>query len=108
MPDEISMTGTGLTTQLDRGQDAIELAILSHLKYTLGKSWDQATVGDLYTSLAHTVRDLAMDVMLETQDTYRRLGVKLVHYLSMEYLLGRSLGNNLISLGVDEDRKSTR
>src|SRR3712207_4463430 len=89
-------SAAGLTTALDRSGDAIELAILSHLKYTLGRAWDTATMGDLYRSLAYTVRDLAVDGMLETDHRYLREDAKLVHYVSMEFLIGRSLTNNLI------------
>jgi starch phosphorylase len=80
--------------------ESIEGSILSHLKYMLGKTRATATIDDLYMGLARTVRDLAIDGMLPTQERYRTADVKMIYYLSMEFLMGRALGNNLINLGL--------
>jgi starch phosphorylase len=79
---------------------AIEESIRRHARYSLGKAWKDVTPQDVFTAVALVVRDAMTDVMLETEERYRRQGVKRLYYLSIEYLMGQSLGNNLRNLGI--------
>jgi starch phosphorylase len=73
---------------------------LHHLRFTRGEGWDTATPDDHFFSVALAVRDLIVDRMVATQRTYHEQDVKRVYYLSLEYLLGRQLRNNLVCLGL--------
>ncbi|MFA5343345.1 MAG: glycogen/starch/alpha-glucan phosphorylase [Kiritimatiellia bacterium] len=76
--------------------------IRHHLKYTRCKNWGSATDFDKYLSLAYAIRDLAVDKMIATQGTYQVQDVKRVYYLSMEFLMGRLLANNITALSAGE------
>jgi starch phosphorylase len=84
----------------------LERAFLDHLYYSQGKALATATAHDRYMSLAYMVRDRLVRRWIETQKTYHDQDAKKVYYLSAEFLLGRALANNLISLGIYEDCKS--
>lgn len=70
------------------------------MKYTLCKQVCEASKEDLFTALALAVREIAVDHMYATANLYAQKNPKRVYYLSMEYLLGRSLVNNLDNLGI--------
>jgi starch phosphorylase len=72
------------------------------LKYRLIKEPATATDYDRYLSLAYSVRDRLVENWVATQDTYRSQKVKRVYYLSLEFLIGRTLGNSIINLQVDD------
>ncbi len=74
-----------------------------HVHYTQGKHWEGATQRDLFVSLGYAVRDLVMDRKIATQTAYAVENARRVYYLSLEYLIGQSLRNNLVNLGLYED-----
>ncbi|MGB9082261.1 MAG: glycogen/starch/alpha-glucan phosphorylase [Desulfuromonadaceae bacterium] len=81
----------------------LQRSFLRHLQYTLVKDKFSATTGDLYHALAYAVRDVLVDRWLDTQQSYYINDAKRVYYISMEFLMGRALGNSLINLGIMEE-----
>ena len=79
---------------------ALVEAIRHHLRYSLAREEDQASRHDLYLALALAARDRMVEHMLATERRYEEAGAKRLYYLSMEFLVGRSLGNNLLNLGL--------
>ncbi len=77
-------------------------AIQNHVRYSLGKRWQALTRHELFMAVALAVRDRLVDGMLATEERYERRGAKRLYYLSMEFLIGTSLGNNLRNLGLYE------
>jgi starch phosphorylase len=80
--------------------DAIRDSICRHAKYSLGKAWRDLSSRELFTAVALTVRDRMVDRLLETEERYQQKDPKRLYYLSIEFLIGQSLGSNLHSLGV--------
>jgi starch phosphorylase len=88
------------------GADALLDRFRHHLRFTQAEAWETAQSYDHFASLALAVRDQIVDRMIATQKTYHEQDVKRVYYLSLEYLLGRMLRNNLVCLGLyDECRR---
>jgi starch phosphorylase len=81
--------------------DALKRAISDHVTYTLALDQTSANERDVYMSTAWSVRDRLAERWAATQSAYRRDDVKRVYYLSLEFLMGRALGNALINLGLD-------
>ncbi|MBZ5675367.1 MAG: glycogen/starch/alpha-glucan phosphorylase [Acidobacteriia bacterium] len=77
-------------------------AIERHARYSLGKLWRDLTARDRFDAVALAVRDRMVDRMLETEERYGRSDPKRLYYLSIEFLIGQSLGNNLLNLGIRE------
>ncbi len=84
--------------------ETLAQALLDNLYYVQGRPPELATKNDWYMALAYTVRDRLLHNWMETLKTIAA-DVKVVSYLSAEFLLGPQLGNNLINLGIWEQVK---
>jgi starch phosphorylase len=82
--------------------ETLKRAFADHLLYSQGKSESIATLHDYYMALAYTVRDRLVQRRVQTVKTHIQKDPKFVYYLSLEFLMGRQLGNNLVNLGLYE------
>src|SRR4051812_9230900 len=77
-------------------------AYVDHLHYSQGKDEHSATALDRFFAVAYAVRDRMVNRWIETQQSYYIGDAKRVYYLSLEFLMGRALGANLINLDLYE------
>ncbi|MGI4830645.1 MAG: glycogen/starch/alpha-glucan phosphorylase [Janthinobacterium lividum] len=82
--------------------EALRSSFLNHLTRTVGRLLDVSTDTERYHALAHVVRDQVMDDWIHTIQSYRERDVRVVCYLSAEFLLGPHLMNDLLNLGLTE------
>jgi starch phosphorylase len=94
-----------MATQLISVEDKVaelQESIQRHARYSLGKNWPDLCPRDRFNAVALSVRDQMVDRMLETEDRYRRSDSKRLYYMSIEFLIGQSLGTNLDNFGIRE------
>ncbi|MCH7589842.1 glycogen/starch/alpha-glucan phosphorylase [PVC group bacterium] len=81
---------------------SIAASFLYNLEQKLAKDEYSATELDCFLALAYTIRDRLVSNWIKTQQSYHHKNVKRVYYFSFEYLIGKTLGNSLLNLGLEE------
>jgi glycogen phosphorylase len=85
---------------LGNSTEAIKASIVNHVRFTLGAYVDSASPNDWWVATCLAVRDRVMDSATKSRTLHRKSGVRRIHYLSLEYLMGRLLENNLRNSGL--------
>ena len=97
---------TDTINEMDKAR--LKLSIEHYIKYFIGKRACELTKEEAYKVVAWAVREFALDKMYETMARYNKVGTKRVYYLSIEYLIGRSLENNLHNLNLHDIVKNIK
>jgi glycogen phosphorylase len=82
--------------------ESIKQGFLEHLKYTLGVDEYTTTDHDRFMALSYTIRDRLINQWIKTQQTHHNKNTKRAYYLSLEFLMGRAMGNNIINLQLKD------
>ena len=86
--------------------ESLKTSITNHLRFTLGAFIQSASENDWWVATCLAVRDRVMDMSTKSRSLHRQEGVRRVHYLSLEYLMGRLLENNLRNFGLYDHTKA--
>ncbi len=97
-----SFPGKAMDNRRGMGVAELKQAILDHLHFTQGHPAQLATRNDWYMAVACAVRDRMLDVWVRSLGHLRDRNIRIVSYLSAEFLMGPHLGNNLVNLGIME------
>src|SRR5512135_3452497 len=87
-------------------KEAIQTSLADHLIYSNSKYPINATTRDWFETAAYSVRDRLVERWMETMQRYYEHDSKRVYYLSLEFLMGRTLGNAVLNLEMDEQIRS--
>ncbi len=90
------------STRQGRDPKSIQMDYAEHIKYELARDRYTVTKHNRYIALAKAIRDRLIDRWFETQQAHHDDKVKRVYYLSLEFLMGRALGNNVINFQLQD------
>ena len=79
----------------------------SNVRMLFRRKLEEATPQQIYQAVAYSVKDDIIDNWIETHEAYEKQDKKMVYYMSMEFLMGRALGNNMINLLCYDDVRET-
>lgn len=83
-------------------KEEFKKSVEDYTKVLFRKSVDEASKQQLFQAVSYSVKDLIIDQWMATHKEYEKKDVKTVYYLSMEFLMGRALGNNIINMRANK------
>jgi len=91
--------------KLDFDKELFKRSVLYNVKTLYRKTMEEATDQQIFQAVSYAIKDQIVDHWLKTQEAYEKQDPKTVYYLSMEFLMGRALGNSMINLTAYNDVK---
>ena len=86
-------------------KETFKKVVVENVKYLYRKTMDEASEQEIFQAVSYVVKDVIIDQWLATQQEFDKADPKIVYFMSMEFLMGRALGNNLINLTVYNEVK---
>ncbi len=99
------MTDSSKNNKAACSEKAIKQRILHHLRYTIAKTQNTATDLDWFYAVSYALRDCLTERWMETTTEYYEQESKRIYYLSLEFLMGRTLTKSMLNLGVYDECK---
>ena len=100
------MKTKAISERAGMSNQAISDALTSHLAYSSSKNLPNATIRDWFQTAAYVVRDRMVERWMETMQRYYEQDAKRIYYLSLEFLVGRTLSNAMLNLELEAQLKS--
>ena len=101
----MSMKSTTTTKKLKFDKELFKRSVQYNTKTLYRKNLDEASPQQIFQAVSYAIKDQIVEDWMDTQKAYEKKDAKTVYYLSMEFLMGRALGNNLINMMAYKEAK---
>ncbi len=98
-------TAAVTTKKIRFDKELFKRSVLYNVKTLYRRTLEEATPQQIFQAVAYAIKDQIVECWMETQKAYEKEDPKMVYYMSMEFLMGRALGNNLINMQGYDDVK---
>ena len=97
----------GRIVPMNKGFDKVTFkrSVIDNVKNMFRRTIDEATPQQVFQAVSYAVKDVIIDEWIATHKEYEKKDTKTVYYLSMEFLMGRALGNNIINICAHDEIK---
>ena len=92
-------------SKMSFSKEEFKKQVKDYVKIVSRKTIEEASQQDIYTAVAYGLKDYIIDQWIATHKEYEKQDSKTVYYLSMEFLMGRALGNIIINLSARQEIK---